>query len=153
MLLNTQEVYDKFYSELNPTKYWMFTLQKDLALEAVNFYITFNNLSLIDLDTISEPYKFTKLSCYFDIYSIIAQVGDPKEWSFSPDCNGGITAVYVGDENLILTIDLNAEHTVTVECINKNVISKTIFSYEVPTPEKIISIKDMFKRLFKCYQN
>lgn len=140
--LTNQEVYDKFYSGLNPKEYWEFTLQKDLAYEAIDFYITFNNLSIIDIDVISYPYKFTKLSIYQDLYSIISQIyWNPKEFNFSPDSNGGVTAIYCGEKDVILTLDMNKEHTVTLEYITKNLLGKIIYTYEVPTEEKIPAIR------------
>lgn len=145
-ILCPEEVYSRFYSDLNPKEYYAFELQKDLALEAINYYILFNNLSIIDIDSISAPYRFTKLAVYMDMYSLIAQVTkDMKEYTLSPDSNGGICGVYIGEKEIILTIDMNKDHTVSIEYIYKGIMSKTLFSYEVSTPMAISSIKKILE--------
>jgi len=145
--LTTIEVYEKFYSELEPSIYWMFDLQKDLAYEAIDFYITFNNLSIIDIDVVSYPYKFSKLTTYWDIYTIVSQISDPKDFTFSPDNNGGITAIYCGEKDIIFTLDINEESTVILEYITKNLLGKIVYSYEVPTQEKIVAIRKVCAEL------
>jgi hypothetical protein len=146
--LSSEEVYSRFYSDLNPKEYYAFELQKDLALEAINYYILFNNLSIVDIDCISAPYRFTKLSVYMDMYSLIAQVAkNIEEYSLSPDSNGGMCGVYIGEKEIILTIDMNNEHTVSIEYIYKGIMSKTLFSYEVSTPLAIVAIKKILEDL------
>ena len=136
-------MFEKLYGNLIPGEYWDYEFQCELAREALNFNLVFNE-ECDNGHLISEPpYIFTRLSVYLDAYSLLAKLDcNMKEWCLSPDCAGGVAIIYLGTSCKIFTIDVNIDFNVSIEYFNEaSEYRKTIFSWEVPVELKIIDIK------------
>lgn len=121
MLPTTEDIYNLFYKDLNPKDYYKFDLQQDLAKEAINYYIFFNNLKIINIEGISAPFLFTKN----EIVALLQETIDfaPEDtflysdFDVAPDGDGGVVATYVGEKNIIMTIDVLKDRTIKLEVL------------------------------------
>lgn len=138
--MNNDDMYLKFYGNLNPEDYWNFSLQEDLAKESINYYIFFNNLKVLRFDSMCAPYLFTKKNISTLMEYIIKAIGWEKA-EFSPDSDGGMSAVYP-DEHLI-TLDVDKNENIYFQIIDSKVSFKLFFSYEKDVDEVIKYIKFM----------
>lgn len=144
------ELFDKIYGELDPKEYFCFELQKDLAKEAIDYYLIFNNLNILDINLISYPYIFTKNEIYDKLVYILNNIqGNISTYSISPDANGGATAIYLGDQTTILTVDIDKEGQVSVEYIHQGVMGKAIFNSNKKRESIIKSINNILTDLWQ----
>lgn|SRR5574343_120039 len=122
-MIEAKSVFNRIYSGHNPNDYCMYDLQKDWAMDAINYYILFNNLSLIDIEKITRPYVFTTKKHYGEFYFILdllpSNYFTRKDFEISPDCNGGLTAVYIGSKDAIITIDFRVDTTLELEIMSR----------------------------------
>lgn len=121
------DIYNRFYNDLSSEDYWAFELQKDLAKEAVSYFVLFNKLIDLDLERITEPFIFTKLDVYQKCKSLLEC---PDDYSISVDSNGGISAIYMGEKEAIVTVDLDIEKNIYLEYIDldRGVLVKASYS-------------------------
>lgn len=146
-MINEALIWDKFYSDIVPEQIWNYKLQQEWAKEALDFYILFNNLTIIDIDKIGAPYVFTKK----DIYDVLVNIlgFHSKDFELSTNSDGGMLGVYVGpDPSLIMSVELLKDYTLTIDYMQKGISSRTTYSREVPTEFKIKEIERLFTRLF-----
>lgn len=117
-------IYHKFYSTVDPSTVYKFELQKDLAYAAIEYYIFFNNLKIIDFDSMSAPYIFTSSSLYSSLRFWLDMLSENYvkgiDFDVAPDGAGGLTATYIGDKDFILSLDLKRSGLLVIDVINSN---------------------------------
>lgn len=129
-MVNEVLIWEKFYKGLIPSEYWNFNLQYDLAKEATQFYILYNTLKLVNIDTMVEPYKFTRKDVADELEYILGI--NILDFELSPNNDGGMLATYMGDNGaLIFTAELHNDYTLFIEFIHNGVMGKVTYSYEL----------------------
>lgn len=146
-MLNEALIWNKFYQDIIPSEYWNYKLQEEWAKEAMAFYIAYNELRVLDLDKIGQPYVFTKKDVADKLELVLGYHG--KDFTISPNHDGGLTAIYMGVENsLIMTVELTKNYTLIVEYICGGISSKTVYAQEIDFTFKEKEVQRLFTRLF-----
>lgn len=131
---------DEYFENLDPDKIWLFDLQMDLAKETIIYTGTLNQIAeLADENELVEiPYKFTMLETANAVKEIIRALQTTEDWELSPDTNGGVTALYLGTDFDILSMEYNELGCLRTEYIRDGCFEARVYSWEVPLEVKIM---------------
>lgn len=146
-MINEALIWDKFYRDIIPSQCWNYKLQYEWAKDATAFYIAFNELSVIDIDSIVEPYVFTKADVANELEELISEQNH-NLFEISTNCNGGMYAVYIGPNiSLILTIEVLKDYTMIIEYTTPTHSGKLTYFHTSTFPEKALAVENLFRRL------